>query len=326
MITVKNLCKEFKLPKIEESEKGSIRHISKREYETRKVLNNISFHISQGEIVGFIGPNGAGKSTTINILTGTMLPTGGIVRVDGIDPFMNRDENLKQIGCVFGHRTQLWARMPVIDSFEMMKHMYKIPDKQYRENMQMFCDILDLDSILHTTVDTLSLGQRMKADFACSMLHNPKIIYLDEPTIGLDSVARERILNYIYEVNKLKKTTVFFTTHNLMDIEKICSRVMIIDKGQLIYNGNLKKMKDVFASEHTMHLKIDKMKVPDLQDLPVKKYQVSNEDISITYDSRIINSSIILNHVVKQSHINHIKIDEPKLENIIHRIYESLSQ
>jgi ABC-2 type transport system ATP-binding protein len=324
MITVKNLFKEYKVPKGENSVKGSIRHFFKSEYEIRQALKNLSFHISQGVIVGFIGPNGAGKSTAIKILTGIVSPSNGIVRVDGMDPYMNRNENLKQIGCVLGHKTQLWQGMPVIDSYEMVKHMYKIPYKQYNENLQLFRSILDLESILYSHPENLSLGQRVKADFACAMMHDPKIIYLDEPTIGLDIIAKEKILDFIYEVNRLKKTTILFTTHNLTDIEKICSRIMILDKGHLIYNGYLKRMKEIYASEHLMHLKIDKMKVPDLQDIPIKKYQIENENISITYDSRIINSSVILSHIVKQCHVDSINIKEPKLNDIIRTIYERL--
>ncbi|MGH4125578.1 MAG: ABC transporter ATP-binding protein [Clostridium sp.] len=324
MITVKNLCKEYKVLKKEESKKNAIKHIFKREYEVKQVVNNLSFHISQGEIVGFIGPNGAGKSTTINMLTGILLPTRGIVRVNGMDPYKNHIKNVKQIGAVFGHRTQLWKEMPVIESFQMMKHMYKISDKQYKENMQLFCDILDLDNILYKPVDKLSLGQRMRADFACANLHNPKILYLDEPTIGLDVIAKESILNFIYEVNKLRKTTVILTTHNVTDIEKICSRVMVIDKGGMVYNGDIKRMKAVFALEHTMQLEIDNMRFPDLEDLPIKKYKIEKNGISITYDNKIINSSIILNHIVKQCHIKSIKMYEPNLNDIVRAMYEKI--
>lgn len=325
MITVKNLCKEFKVPSGDDNMKSPLRYFFKRKYDIKQTLNNVSFHIAEGEMVGLIGLNGAGKSTTIKLLTGIMHPTSGIVRINGIDPYKNRIENLRHIGCVFGHKTQLWQGMPIIDSFEIMKHMYKIPDKQYKEIMELFCDILDLESLLYTTVDKLSLGQRMKADFACAMLHNPKIIYLDEPTIGLDVIAKERILNFIYEVNKIKKTTVLFTTHNLADIERLCSRAMVMDKGQLIYNGDLNRMKDIFASDHTMQLEIDTMKLPDLQDLPIKKYIVENSVISITYDSRIVRSSVILRHILKQCTVKQIKIYEPKLSEIIYTMYEKLS-
>lgn len=314
MITVKNLCKEYKISK---------GNFFKRDYEIKQVVSNLNFHISEGEIVGLIGPNGAGKSTTIKMLTGVLYPTSGIVKVDSLDPCKKRIENLKQIGCVFGHKTQLWQGMPVIDSLEMMKHLYKFSDNQFKGNMKFFCETLGLDSILYTPAEKLSLGQRMRADFACAMLHNPKIVYLDEPTIGLDVIAKEAILNFINEVNKLRKTTVLFTTHNLTDLEKICSRVMIMDKGKLIYNGEIKRLKSIFASEHTIQLK-NIGKLPDFQDLPVKKYKIEDDNISITYDSRIINSSVILGHIVKQCHIKDIKIYEPELSDIICRMYESL--
>ena len=324
MITVKDLCKEYKFSKREEGIKDVIKHIFKREDEVKQVVNNLSFHIEQGEIVGFIGPNGAGKSTTIKMLTGILLPTSGIVRVNGVDPYKHHIENVKQIGTVFGHATQLCNEMPVIESFEMMKHMYKISDKQYKENMKLFCEMLDLDSFLYTSVSKLSLGQRMKADFACAMLHNPKILYLDEPTIGLDAIAKEKILNFIYKTNKLRKTTVILTTHNVTDIEKICSRVIVIDKGMMVYNGNLKRMKTEFALEHIMQLEFDNMEIPDLEDLPITRYRIENNGISIAYDNKIINSAIILKHIIKQCNIKSIKIYEPKLTDIIRAMYEKI--
>lgn len=324
MITVKNLCKEYKILKTEEGVRGKVKHFFNREYEVKQVVSNISFHVEQGEIVGIIGPNGAGKSTTIKMLTGILLPTSGIVRIDGIDPYKNHIENVKNIGTVFGHKSQLWQDMNLIESFEMIKYMYKIPDKQYRDNMQLFCEMLDLGMLLNIPVQKLSLGQRMKADFVCANLYNPKILYLDEPTIGLDVIAKEKILDFIYEINKLRKTTIIFTTHNMADIEKICQQVIVIDNGAMVYNGSLKRMKNDFALEYSIQVEVDNDKLPDFQDLPINKYSIENTAITITYDNNIINSSIILNHIVKQCHIKSIKIHEPRIDEIILKMYEKI--
>lgn len=223
-IRVDRLSKQYKRQVRSEGLGGAIKDLFNRKYDTKTAVDQISFAIEKGEVVGYIGPNGAGKSTTIKMLSGILVPSSGIVEVGGIVPYKQRKQYTRNIGVVFGQRTQLWWDIPVSESFRMMKYMYKISDKQFDQNMEMFTDILDIQSFMHTAVRQLSLGQRMRADLCAALLHNPDILYLDEPTIGLDVVVKEKIRDFIKEVNKERQTTVILTTHDMSDIEKLCYR------------------------------------------------------------------------------------------------------
>ena len=211
------------------------------------ILTNIDVRIQEGEIVGFIDPNGAGKSTTIKMLTGILQPDRGSVTVNGIVPGENRVQNALNIGVVFGQRSQLWWDIPVKDTLHLMKHMYHIPDRVYEENLVLYSEILGLKEFMNQPVRQLSLGQRMRADIACAILHGPKVLYLDEPTIGLDIFVKESVRKFVKEINEQKKTTVLLTTHDMTDIEKLCSRVMVIDKGTIIYEGSLENLKEKYG-------------------------------------------------------------------------------
>ena len=244
IIEVKELSKVFKIKKREPGFVGALKGLFSNVYEEKKAVDNISFNIDEGEIVGYIGPNGAGKSTTIKILVGILTPTFGQVEVKGIIPYNNRQENARNIGVVFGQRTQLWWDIPVSETLDLLRHMYKVPLDVYKKNLELFTDILGIDKFIHTPVRQLSLGQRMRADICAALLHNPPIVYLDEPTIGLDVVVKENIRTFIKEINRQRKTTVLLTTHDVSDIEKLCSRVMVIDKGQIMYDGSLELLKE----------------------------------------------------------------------------------
>lgn len=252
LIDVQGLRKEFKIAKRREGALGALRSLVSREYNTKVAVDNISFQIQPGELVGYIGPNGAGKSTTIKMLTGILVPSGGSVRVRGIVPYERRVENARQIGVVFGQRTQLWWDLPTIESFELLQHIYKIPRERYARNMARFRDLLGLEEFLATPVRQLSLGQRMRADLAAALLHDPDIVYLDEPTIGLDVVAKEKIREFIKEINRERGVTVILTTHDMQDIEKICERMILIDKGTLIYDGPIEQIKERFGKLRTL--------------------------------------------------------------------------
>ncbi len=322
MITVYNVSKEFKI-----AYKGSeINRIntSKGEASTLKAVREVSFYIEQGETVGLLGPNGAGKSTLFKLLSGMLQPSEGILRVSGIDPCRRKVENALKIGTVFSQQSQLSSELPLLTSFELKKYMHKIPNYIYYENLDLFSRMLDLKPMLNVPPQKLSAGERIKADFAYSMLHNPEILYLDEPANGLDLSVKEKLLGFIRQINKERNTTVILTTHNVMDIEKVCKRALVMDKGRLIYNGGMKQMKDFYDLEHTLELEFDCGKLPDLQDLPIKKYSIDNNRISIVYDNRIINSAIILSLVLKQCPIKSINIAEPKLSDIILKMYENL--
>lgn len=237
MITVENLTKEFKSYKKNPGFKGTVKGLFSREVVIKKAVDNISFHIDKGEIVGYIGSNGAGKSTTIKMMTGILVPTAGRCVVNGIIPYENRMENAQQIGVVFGQRTQLWWDLPLTETFTILKEIYNVSDQDFKERMAFLDQVLNLSEFINNTVRTLSLGQRMRADLGAALLHNPKVLYLDEPTIGLDVVVKENIRLAIKEINREFKTTVVLTTHDLGDIEELCNRIIIIDAGKKIYDG-----------------------------------------------------------------------------------------
>ncbi len=217
-----------------------------------RAVDGISFEIARGEMVGYIGPNGAGKSTTIKMLTGILVPTSGRLRVAGADPSRDRLELTRRIGVVFGQRTTLWWDLPLRDSFELLRRIYKIPPDRFRSNLDEFCELLDLGELLDTPVRQLSLGQRMRGDIAAALLHDPEILYLDEPTIGLDVVSKSRLREFLRRVNAERQVTLLLTTHDLQDIEQLCSRVMVIDHGSLVYDGSLAGLHTVGASTRTL--------------------------------------------------------------------------
>lgn len=237
MIEVKNLTKEFKKPVRKQGVWGMITTLFSKEYETKVAVNNVSFTIHDGEIVGYIGSNGAGKSTTIKMMCGILNPTSGEVRIDGEMPYKKRMQVAEKIGVVFGQKTQLWWDIPLIESFKVLKEIYRVSDEEYEERMEFLCETLDLKEFLSQPVRTLSLGQRMRADLAASWLHNPNILFLDEPTIGLDVWVKEKIRQAIKTMNEKYNTTVILTTHDMQDIENLCSRIIMIEEGKVIYDG-----------------------------------------------------------------------------------------
>ncbi|MET7649461.1 ABC transporter ATP-binding protein [Streptomyces sp. NPDC005486] len=230
----------------------------KRELRRVRAVDAISFSVARGEMVGYIGPNGAGKSTTIKMLTGILTPSGGRLRVAGIDPSRERMRLAHRIGVVFGQRTTLWWDLPLIDSYRLMHRMYRIPDGRYRENLDRLVELLDLSALLDVPVRQLSLGQRMRGDIAAALLHDPEVLYLDEPTIGLDVVSKARVREFLCELNTERGTTVLLTTHDLQDIEQLCSRVMVIDHGRLVYDGALAGLHEVGESERTLVVDLER--------------------------------------------------------------------
>ncbi len=239
MIEVSHLRKTFRVARRDKGFQNAVKALFRREYEEIHALNDISFSIGEGEMVGYIGPNGAGKSSTIKILSGVLTPDGGECRVDGRVPWKQRVKHVAQIGVVFGQRSQLWWDVPVIDSFELLKDIYKIPDALYRKNVGDLTELLDLSQLLRTPTRQLSLGQRMRCEIAASLLHSPKILFLDEPTIGLDAVSKLAVRDFVKRLNKEHKTTVILTTHDMQDIEALASRVILIGKGKILLDGTL---------------------------------------------------------------------------------------
>ena len=248
-ITVEHLTKSYKI-KNRSVINNTVKHLVIPQYSFTPAVNNISFTIQTGDIVGFIGANGAGKSTTIKMLTGILTPDKGIISINGLTFKKNRKEIMQKIGVVFGQRSVLCWDIPVIESFKLFKDMYRIPENIYRENIEIFSDILNLPEFIYKPPRLLSLGQRMKADLAAALLYNPEVLFLDEPTIGIDVLAKAKIRDFIIKINQVRKTTIILTTHDISDIESLCQKMLIIDKGTLLYNGTLEELKRKNASSH----------------------------------------------------------------------------
>ncbi|WP_040952632.1 ABC transporter ATP-binding protein [Gorillibacterium massiliense] len=324
-IEVSGLTKVFRQAIKQPGLKGAVKHFFTQQYRDKQAVDGINLTIEKGESVAYVGPNGAGKSTTIKMLTGILVPTSGAVRVNGIDPHKKRMENAGKIGAVFGQRTQLWWDIPVAESFSLLKDIYEIPDGVYRENMKTFTKLLELDEYIHLTGRKLSLGQRMRADLAASLLHNPEIVYLDEPTIGLDIAVKERIRKFIKHINAELGTTVMLTTHDLGDIEDLCSRLVIIDHGKIIYDGELQAVKDAFARERTLHFQLGKPAsalAHTLHGIPgIISHEADGNQVSVSFDRFAVTAGEVAGQIMKLAEVVDFRIDEPSIETIIRRVY-----
>ena len=337
MIELKNVSKEFVSPKKYPGFKGAIKGLFSNEKVKKVAVDDISFTIQDGEIVGYIGSNGAGKSTTIKMMTGILNPSSGTCLVDGIDPSKNRKENAQNIGVVFGQRTQLWWDLPLSESFTILKEIYDVSDEAYEEQMSFLNRVLELDEFFDRPVRTLSLGQRMRADLGAALLHNPKVLYLDEPTIGLDIVVKDNIRQAIKEINAKYGTTVILTTHDIGDIEELCSRIIIIDEGKKIYDGTLDNLKDTYGKRRKVTMEVRKPEL--LKDLKlfqkidsVNGVQVLENDYdsvldmesktyTVNFDKHKMQVPQILSAVMELTEVTDIKLQETELAEIVKEIY-----
>lgn len=328
MIKVENLSKEFKISKKYPGFKGALRSFFSTEYTIKKAVDDISFEINDGEIVGYIGANGAGKSTTIKMMTGILTPSSGRIIVDGVIPYENREKNAKNIGVVFGQKTQLWWDLAVSETFPLLKDIYGVSDEDYEERMNYFKEILGLDEFFLSPVRTLSLGQRMRADLAAALIHNPKIIYLDEPTIGLDVVVKESVRKVIKDINEKYGTTIILTTHDLNDIEELCNRIIIIDSGKKIYDGELEGVKEQFGYLTTIEIQLkDKSNIEKINFARFKdddfKLNMKESKINITFNKNNISSADIIGEVMKKSKVIDFNIKETSIEDIVKKMYKN---
>ncbi len=321
IIEVENLHKEFLITKRETGMMGALRSLVKRDYIKKEAVKDISFSISEGEIVGYIGPNGAGKSTTIKMLTGILVPSSGKVQVNGLIPYENRQENAKNIGVVFGQRSQLWWDLPTIESFELLKAIYRVSDDRYRKNMATFTDILGLDEFMNTPVRQLSLGQRMRADIAASLLHDPPILFLDEPTIGLDVVAKEKMRTFIKEINRERKITVILTTHDMEDIEKLCERMVLIDHGIKVYDGEIATVKEKFGKIRTLIVDLEESQT-QLNLAGGEVFKEEGNRFWIRFNRNEASASELIAQITTTHNIKDLTVEEPAIEAIISRIYQ----
>lgn len=330
MIKVNNLTKEFKINKKYPGFKGAIKSFFSNEYTSKTAVNNISFEIKKGEIVGYIGANGAGKSTTIKMMTGILTPTLGTVSVNGITPYEKREENAKNIGVVFGQKTQLWWDLPISETFTLLKDIYNVNDADFEKRMAFLNEILDLEPFYLSPVRTLSLGQRMRADLAAALIHNPKVLYLDEPTIGLDVVVKEKVRKAIKLINDEFDTTIILTTHDLIDIEELCNRIIIIDNGSKIYDGKIDDIKLLYGYLTTIEVQLkeeinlDELNLSneiDVQDVDFKIEAIENKFI-ITFNKNKMSSSEIMSNIMKKFTVLDFSIKDTSIEDIIKKMYQ----
>ena len=324
MIVVENLEKVFKKPIRKPGIIGMFKTLFSRKYETKVAVNKINFTINEGEIVGYIGSNGAGKSTTIKMMCGILNPTSGKVLINGIEPYKKRQTVAKQIGVVFGQKTQLWWDIPLIESFNVLKEIYLISDEEYKERFDFLQEVLDIKDFINQPVRTLSLGQRMRADLAASLLHNPKILFLDEPTIGLDVLVKEKIRNAILMMNKKYNTTVILTTHDMSDIEMLCNRIIMIEKGNIIYDGSLKDIKNKFGDLRTLNIQLDTTSI-NLDELKTfndqVNYEFENGTLIAKFDAAKVSLDKVINEILKKFTIKDMKIKELTIEDIAKEMY-----
>jgi len=292
----------------------------RRERQDVRAVDGISFQIERGELVGYVGPNGAGKSTTVKMLTGILVPSGGRISVAGLDPSRRRIQLARRIGVVFGQRVQLWWDLPLRDSFELLRHIYRVPLDRWRANLDRFREVLELDAFLETPVRQLSLGQRMRGELTAAMLHDPEILFLDEPTIGLDVVAKARVREFLAEMNRERGVTVLLTTHDLADIERLCSRLLIIDHGRVIYDGTIERLIQRYGEERTLVVDLEEP-APPLEIEGARVVRVDGPRQWLRFRRDDVTAAQLTAAVASQAPLVDLAVEEPDIEDVVRRIY-----
>lgn len=318
MIEIHSISKTYKVPVRNAGFLLAIKSFFKREYKQVDALKSIDFSVKKGEIVGYIGPNGAGKSTTIKIMSGILRPDSGMCSVNGRDPFKNRRDHTKDIGVVFGQRTQLWWDIPVIDSFELLKDMYDIEETQYKTRLRELISILDLEELIRIPTRQLSLGQRMRCEICASLLHNPKVLFLDEPTIGLDAISKANVRTMIRDINARFDTTIVLTTHDMQDIEALASRIILIGRGEILFDGSFDKFKNDFQMKR--YLKIEYS-----GEFPNDKYQISDKSLNSVTIEIEGNLAQTIASISKYVEILDLSIIEESIDDMMVHVYDKLS-
>jgi len=319
-IEVRNLNKSFKVPEKENGKFGTLKSFFNRKYKYIKAIQDISFSIKKGEIVGYIGPNGAGKSTTIKILSGILVPDNGNVIIDKMIPWKDRKKYVSKIGVVFGQRSQLWWDIPAIDTFNLLKDIYKLEEKEYQKTLNELINLLNLKDIINIPVRQLSLGNRMKCEIAASLIHKPKILFLDEPTIGLDAISKKIVREFIKKINKQNKVTVILTTHDMADIEALAKRIILIGKGKLLYDGSLTKLKKKYDYLRKIKV-ITKDKITLKEDYIVEQKNIDN-GIEFIIDIRKVEINEFIKLITSKISIIDIDIDSGNIDELIVKLYE----
>lgn len=325
MIRVDELEKTFEIYKKEEGFLNSIKSFFKREKVSIEAVKNISFEIEKGEKVGLLGMNGAGKSTTIKMLTGILYPTSGEISVLGYTPTSDRKEYVKNIGVIFGQKSQLWIDIPPIDAFSLHKKMYDIPEEEYEKRLQYLSKKLGIEDAMKRPVRNLSLGERMKCEFVLSLLHNPDVLFLDEPTIGVDAISKDEIRNFLDEINKEFETTLILTTHDMDDIEEVCDRLIVLDEGEIIHDGDMKGFKDRYVNHIQVSIDYSRVKNQERWDEILSQSEVTVDgkrykQLKIEKDRDI---SQYLSNVMDAVEVTDLDLQEPDLKHIIRSVYDT---
>ncbi len=322
IIEFKDICKEFKIPEKRKGKWSTFLNFFKRKYRIINALQNVSFSIDEGDIVGYIGPNGAGKSTTIKIMSGILTPTKGECIINGYTPWKNRKEYVKNIGVVFGQRSQLWWDVPIVDSFELLKDIYKIKDSDYKETLDLLNKALNLDELLSRPLRQLSLGQKMKCELAASLLHRPKILFLDEPTIGLDAVTKLAVRDFIKYINKVWHTTIILTTHDMNDIEALTNKIILIGKGKILYNGSFDTIKNKYANEKIIQVEFAKA----YENISLNGYELISHDKNVavfkTLENTEFHTKSFINDISKNYDIIDFSVNSLSVDEILARLYK----
>lgn len=321
IIKFNNVCKDFKLSIRGKGIKGAFIGLFKRKHKIINALKDVSFEIEEGDIVGYIGPNGAGKSTTIKIMSGILTPTSGECEINGLVPWKNRKKYVGNIGVVFGQRSQLWWDVPIIDSFELLKDIYKTPDDEYNQTLKELTDALKLEDILNRPLRQLSLGQKMKCELAGALLHKPKILFLDEPTIGLDAVTKLAVRDFIKHINKKWGTTIILTTHDMSDIDALTNKIILIGRGQILYNGSFNAIKRKYGNIKTIEIEFSK----EYSKIELEGYEVvahnKNTATLKNLQKTEFNTKDFINRISEKYDVVDFSVDEVKIDEILAKLY-----
>ena len=320
-INVNHISKTFKVAKRQSGLKASLKSFFKRSYIYIEAVKDVSFEIEKGEIIGYIGPNGAGKSTTIKMLSGILTPDEGTININGLSPSKDRIKYVSNIGVVFGQRSQLWWDIPALDTFDLLKDIYKLNESEFNKTKEQLIELLDLKNIVNIPVRQLSLGQRMRCEIAASLIHKPSILFLDEPTIGLDAESKIKVRNFIKKINKEMNTTIILTTHDMSDIEALAKRIILIGKGQILYDGNIKNLKKKYDNTKEIQI-ITKNKLNKLNKKGIIKQTKKDYGYNFILDTNILSISNFLKYLSNLIDIKDIEIENENIDNIILKLYK----
>lgn len=322
LIEVNRLCRDFSVAESTgDGFIGSVRNLFSRKKKTVHAVSDVSFNIGQGEFIGYVGENGAGKSTTIKILTGVLTPTCGYVTVAGLKPYENRKANASNIGVVFGQRSQLWWDLPVKESFDLLRAIFRVEDKKYKKNLEELSFALDLEKLMDVPVRKLSLGQRMRCDLTAALLHSPKVLFLDEPTIGLDLIAKDQVRLFLKRINEERGTTILLTTHDMDDIEALCNRIIILDEGKLVYDDATASLKSSYIHEKILKIEFFDDNKINIEGVSLLKQEGSVQTLS--FDTRLFSVQSVITKIMNNYDVKDIAIHEPKVGDVIKNIYEN---